>query len=90
MPGRGRIGSVSEPAVCPHLPARFAEPRTERCEVCGETRNLRVCAECGHVGCCESLGAHNTQHFRDSGHEVIRSAPVGEGFTWCYECGRYL
>ncbi|MGH2685540.1 MAG: UBP-type zinc finger domain-containing protein [Actinomycetota bacterium] len=49
-----------------------------------------MCAECGHVGCCESLGAHNTEHYRDSGHAVIRSQPVGEGFTWCYECNAYL
>jgi uncharacterized UBP type Zn finger protein len=76
--------------VCTHVPSQLAGPRAEVCEVCGETRNLRVCAHCGHVGCCESLGAHNTQHFRESGHRVIRSVPVGQGFTWCYGCGRYL
>lgn len=81
---------MSEPAVCIHVPAQPAGPRAEVCEVCGETRNLRVCAECGHVGCCESLGAHNTRHFRESGHQVIRSVPVNQGFTWCYSCGRYL
>ena len=81
---------MSAPADCPHLPSSLAGPRTEVCEVCGEARNLRVCAECGHVGCCESLGAHNTQHYDESGHEVIRSVPVGWGFTWCYACGRYL
>jgi uncharacterized UBP type Zn finger protein len=43
------------------------------------------------VGCCESLNAHNTAHYRDSGHPVIRSMPLGEdSFTWCYECERYL
>ena len=76
--------------TCTHAPSDLAGPRAEACERCGETRNLRVCAECGHVGCCESLGAHNTAHFRDSGHAVIRSVPVDQGFTWCYECEAYL
>jgi uncharacterized UBP type Zn finger protein len=77
-------------ATCSHVPAQLVGARSEACEACGETRNLRACAECGHVGCCESLQAHNTAHFRETGHPVIRSMPIGEGFTWCYECGRYL
>jgi monovalent cation/hydrogen antiporter len=79
-----------EQSVCTHLPGTLAEPRAEACEKCGERRNLRACADCGHVGCCESLQAHNTAHFRESGHPVIRSMSVDHGFTWCYECGRYL
>jgi uncharacterized UBP type Zn finger protein len=81
---------MQEQATCTHVPHDLAGPRAEACERCGETRNLRVCAECGHVGCCESLGAHNTLHYRESGHAVIRSLPLGEGFTWCYDCNRYL
>lgn len=76
--------------TCTHAPATLAGPRAQACESCGEQRNLRVCAECGHVGCCESLGAHNTAHYRDSGHPVIRSAPVDQGFMWCYDCNAYL
>ena len=76
--------------TCAHAPDELASPRAQACEACGDTRNLRACAECGHVGCCESLQAHNTAHFRASGHPVIRSLPVGEGFTWCYECEAYL
>lgn len=76
--------------TCTHLTGELAEPRSETCEACGERRNLRACASCGHVGCCESLNAHNTAHFRASGHPVIRSMPIGEGFTWCYECEAYL
>lgn len=76
--------------TCTHMPTDMAEPRSGTCEACGETRNLRACAECGHVGCCESLQAHNTAHFRASGHPVIRSMPIGKGFTWCYECEAYL
>lgn len=81
---------MREVTACEHAPQTLAGPRADVCEACGETRNLRVCADCGHVGCCESLGAHNTAHARDSGHQVIRSVPVGEGFTWCYACQRYL
>lgn len=76
---------------CTHLRATAAGPRAEACERCGSTVNLRVCTECGHVGCCESQLAHNTAHYRDSRHPIIRSMPVGPGsFTWCYECERYV
>ena len=76
--------------TCVHQPAEMAGPRSTTCEACGESRNLRACAICGHVGCCESLNAHNTAHYRDSGHPVIRSMPVADGFTWCYVCEAYL
>ncbi len=77
-------------ATCVHVPPRLEGPRSEACERCPETRNLRACAECGHVGCCESLNAHNTAHFEESGHPVIRSIPVESGFTWCYVCEAYI
>lgn len=77
---------------CLHQAAvAFAEPREERCEACGVTRSLRVCATCGYVGCCESQRAHDTQHWRESGHSVIRSLPLTErSFIWCYACNDYL
>jgi len=69
----------------------MAEPRTQRCEECASSFNLRICTECGHVGCCESQHGHNTAHARSSGHPVIKSFPVGPAsFTWCYTCGRYV
>jgi uncharacterized UBP type Zn finger protein len=78
-------------AVCVHAPSEPAHPRSDSCEECGSTWNLRVCAECGHVGCCESQHGHNTAHARASGHQVIRSLPLDAGsFTWCYGCRRYL
>jgi CPA1 family monovalent cation:H+ antiporter len=77
--------------ACPHVPATTAPPRAAACEVCGSTVNLRACAECGHVGCCESQAGHNTAHAGESGHPVIRSLPIGGGsFTWCYECESYV
>lgn len=83
--------SASDHATCRHVTAIMAEPRTEACEGCGSTFNLRMCTTCGHVGCCESQQAHNTAHATESGHPVIRSMPLGpRSFTWCYECGRYV
>lgn len=77
--------------TCPHLADAPVAPRAQACEGCGSTFNLRACTACGHVGCCESQQAHNTAHYRASGHAVIQSLPVGQGhFTWCYACNRYL
>lgn len=78
-------------AGCTHTPSQSAAPRSGSCEECGSTFNLRVCSQCGYVGCCESQRGHNTAHARSSGHPVIRSLPLGRSsFTWCYACGRYL
>ncbi len=91
LDGYGRLEQMKTETTCRHLPATFAEPRSEVCESCASAVNLRVCSECGHVGCCESQQAHNTVHFRESGHPVIKSLPLGErSFTWCYECERYV
>ena len=77
--------------ACTHTSDEVAEPRTTACEECGSTFNLRMCIECGHVGCCESQQGHNTAHARASGHPVIKSFPIEPGsFTWCYACKRYI
>ena len=47
--------------------------------------HLRICLECGHVGCCDdSPNRHATAHFHETGHPVIRSAQPGEDWFWCY------
>lgn len=77
--------------ACTHFEGKIHQPQSQTCEECESDFNLRLCIECGHVGCCESQQGHNTAHFRESGHPVIKSLPLGGGsFTWCYECGRYL
>lgn len=76
---------------CPHVAERVAAPRADTCEACGSTYNLRMCTECGHVGCCESQAGHNTAHAAEAGHPVIMSLPLGaRSFTWCYECAAYV
>jgi uncharacterized UBP type Zn finger protein len=81
----------TEQTTCPHVSEGTSEPRSDTCQECGSDFNLRMCTECGHVGCCESQQAHNTQHADASGHQVIMSMPISDrSFTWCYACGRYI
>jgi hypothetical protein len=48
--------------------------------------HLRRCAECGHIGCCDtSPSQHATQHVRATGHTIIRSFEPGEYWFWDYE-----
>lgn len=78
---------------CPHTAMidDDARPATRQCEACGLARPIRMCATCGYVGCCESRGAHDTQHYEATGHPVIKEMPLAEtSFTWCYACGDYL
>lgn len=61
----------------------------EGCEDClamgGKWLHLRICLECGHVGCCDdSPNRHATAHTHASGHPIIRSLEPGEVWSWCY------
>lgn len=78
-------------ARCTHLDeVRDVKPRTPQgCEECLRTGmrwvHLRLCLECGHVGCCnQSQGKHATKHFLQTEHAVMRSFELGEGWGWCY------
>jgi len=47
--------------------------------------HLRLCLECGHVGCCDSSkNKHATRHHRATRHPVVRSFQPGEHWRWCY------
>jgi len=75
----GHIAHVGDPA-----------PRTPQgCEECLKTGDawvhLRLCMDCGHVGCCDSSpNKHATKHFHATRHPVIRSFQPGESWLWCY------
>jgi uncharacterized UBP type Zn finger protein len=61
----------------------------EGCEDClrdgGSWLHLRICLECGHVGCCDdSPGRHASGHARDTSHPIIRSLEPGEDWCWCF------
>ena len=76
---------------CAHLDrVHDVTPRTMGCEEClklGDTWvHLRLCTECGHVGCCDSSkNKHATKHFHFTGHPIIRSFEPGESWGYCYE-----
>jgi hypothetical protein len=52
--------------------------------------HLRRCAQCGHIGCCDTSPAqHATGHYRETGHPVIRSFEPGEQWFWFYPDGQW-
>jgi uncharacterized UBP type Zn finger protein len=76
---------------CPHLDeVRDVRPRTPNgCEECLAMRaswvHLRLCLECGHVGCCDdSPNRHATKHFHRTAHPIMRSFEPGEDWGYCY------
>ncbi len=82
---------MSRTATCTHVPTDVAAPRSDRCEECGSRHSLRLCATCGHVGCCESQRGDARAHALGSDHPVIKSVPLGQrSFTWCYACRDYV
>jgi hypothetical protein len=50
--------------------------------------HLRRCAQCGHIGCCDSSPSqHATAHFRESGHVLMQSFEPGEDWFWNFDTG---
>jgi len=79
-------------ATCTHLdhvhvtqlPASVAG-----CEDClasgGKWLHLRICLECGKVGCCDdSPNRHASRHAMADSHPIIRSLQPGEEWSWCF------
>jgi len=57
----------------------------EECLELGDTwAHLRLCRECGHVGCCDNAkNKRATQRFHVSNHPIIQSFEPGEDWYWC-------
>jgi hypothetical protein len=79
------------PGECSHVKAiKDVQARTPKgCEECLEMGSrwvhLRLCLECGHVGCCDnSPNKHATAHFHADKHPMIKSFERGEDWAWCY------
>jgi hypothetical protein len=54
-------------------------------ELSGWWFHLRRCAQCGHVGCCDSSPSqHATAHATSTGHSIIQSFEPGEEWFWDY------
>src|SRR4029078_6310044 len=78
------------PAACAHVSQiRDVKPSANGCEECLKTGDswvhLRVCLQCGHVGCCDdSKHRHATAHSHSTSHPIIESLEPGEHWRWCY------
>lgn len=76
--------------ACSHLNSiKVTDADKHVCEDCVKTGDtwvhLRMCLECGHIGCCDSSkNKHATKHFRETAHPLVRSIEPGERWVWCY------
>jgi len=78
---------------CRHLRSvRVVTPSARGCEECLKIgAHLRICRQCGHVGCCdESPGKHATAHFHATRHPIIEGYDPPEGWGWCYVDGEFV
>ncbi|SDM49874.1 UBP-type zinc finger domain-containing protein [Streptomyces wuyuanensis] len=73
-----------------------ARPSGTGCAEClagdgpGWWMHLRRCAECGHIGCCDSSPAqHGTRHAVESGHPYLTSFEPGEDWFWNVRTEQY-
>jgi uncharacterized UBP type Zn finger protein len=79
-------------AACTHLDHVLITELPESvdgCEEClktgGRWVHLRICLECGKVGCCDSSpNRHASAHASDDGHPLIRSLEPGEVWSYCF------
>jgi uncharacterized UBP type Zn finger protein len=72
-----------------HDYVKQVEPHSKGCEEClkigSSWVHLRMCLECGKVGCCDSSrNRHASAHFRETGHPIVRSIEPGETWRWCF------
>jgi hypothetical protein len=80
-------------AICTHLDhVKITElpESVDGCEECLAAGtpwlHLRLCLECGHVGCCDSSpNRHASTHAREAGHPLMHSLEPGEDWSWCFE-----
>jgi hypothetical protein len=75
---------------------RAAKPSGDGCVECLASPNgwwlhLRRCAQCGHIGCCDSSpGRHASKHAAATGHPIIASFEPGEDWFFDYETGEMI
>jgi uncharacterized UBP type Zn finger protein len=67
-----------------HLPESV-----DGCEDClamgGKWLHLRICLECGKVGCCDdSPNRHARAHAHADSHPLVRSIEPGETWSYCF------
>jgi hypothetical protein len=53
--------------------------------------HLRRCAQCGHIGCCDSSPSqHGTAHAQASGHPIVQSFEPDEDWFWDYSTESFI
>jgi hypothetical protein len=72
-----------------------AKPSGTGCLECEAERgwwlHLRRCAQCGHIGCCDSSPKrHATGHFHATKHPIIASFEPGEAWFYDYRTEQFL
>jgi uncharacterized UBP type Zn finger protein len=72
-----------------HIHVTQLPAAVDGCEDClasgSKWLHLRICLECGHVGCCDdSPNRHATAHATATEHPIIRSLEPGEDWSWCF------
>ena len=92
---RGRVRELAQAGAldglgCSHFNSvKDVIPSADGCEDCLKTGDswvhLRICLECGHVGCCdESKNKHARKHAHKTDHPVIASFEEGEEWIYCF------
>jgi uncharacterized UBP type Zn finger protein len=79
-------------ATCTHLDqVKITElpESVDGCAEClkigGKWLHLRICLECGEVGCCDdSPNRHARKHAASHEHPIIRSIEPGEDWSYCF------
>ena len=77
---------------CTHIPTEVpdVQPHSDGCEDClrigSSWIHLRMCAACGHVGCCDQSEHHHARqhHAEHPDHVLIRSLEPGEAWWYCW------
>jgi hypothetical protein len=72
-----------------------SKPSGNGCAEClaagGWWLHLRRCAQCGHIGCCDSSPSqHASKHFASTGHPVVASFEPGEDWFFDYGTQRMI
>ena len=72
-----------------------AKPSGTGCVEClargGWWLHLRRCAECGHIGCCDSSPSqHASKHHAAMGHPIITSFEPGEHWFYDYRTEEFI
>jgi hypothetical protein len=61
------------------------------CSARGWWLHLRRCAQCGHIGCCDSSPSqHASKHSRETGHPIIRSFEPTEHWFYDYRSEEFF